>query len=36
MGDIIFLKVAPVKVVLRFGEKRKLRLRFIGPFEILE
>ncbi|KAA0053211.1 pol protein [Cucumis melo var. makuwa] len=36
MGDMVFLKVAPIKVVLRFEKKRKLSPRFIGPFEILE
>ncbi|XP_022857423.1 uncharacterized protein LOC111378458, partial [Olea europaea var. sylvestris] len=32
----IFLKVAPMKGVLRFGKKGKLRPRFIGPFDVLE
>ncbi|XP_022849863.1 uncharacterized protein LOC111371948 [Olea europaea var. sylvestris] len=36
LGDKVFLKVAPMKSVLRFGKKEKLRLRFIGPFKILE
>ncbi|XP_022854044.1 uncharacterized protein LOC111375452 [Olea europaea var. sylvestris] len=36
VGDKVFLKVAPMKGVLRFGKKGKLRRRFIGPFEILE
>ncbi|KAK6136752.1 hypothetical protein DH2020_029506 [Rehmannia glutinosa] len=31
----IFLKVAPIKGVIRFGEKGKLKPRYIGPFEIL-
>ena len=35
-GDPVFLKVAPMKGVLRFGRKGKLSLRFIGPFKILE
>ena len=35
-GDPVFLKVAPMKGVLRFGRKGKLSPRFIGPFEILE
>ena len=34
--DQIFLKVAPMKGVLRFGRKDKLSPRFIKPFEILE
>ena len=36
MGDCIFLKVAPMKGVMRFGKKGKLSPRYIGPFEILE
>ncbi|KAL0543938.1 hypothetical protein IC582_019044 [Cucumis melo] len=36
MGDMVFLKVAPVKGVLRFEKKGKLSPRFVGPFEILE
>ncbi|KAL5574279.1 hypothetical protein UlMin_023876 [Ulmus minor] len=36
VGDSIFLKVAPMKGVMRFGKKGKLSPRFIGPFEILE
>ena len=36
MGDHVFLKVALLKGVLRFGRKGKLSPRFIGPFEILE
>jgi hypothetical protein len=35
-GNKVFLKVAPMKGVTRFGKKRKLNPRFIGPFEILE
>ncbi|GJZ88338.1 putative reverse transcriptase domain-containing protein [Tanacetum coccineum] len=30
------LKVSPWKGVVRFGKKRKLAPRFVGPFEILE
>ena len=36
VGDHIFLKVVPKRGVVRFGKRRKLSLRFIGPFEILE
>ncbi|KAL4011458.1 hypothetical protein IC575_028517 [Cucumis melo] len=32
----VFLKVAPMKGVLRFERRGKLSPRFIGPFEILE
>ncbi|KAL5542751.1 hypothetical protein UlMin_010461 [Ulmus minor] len=35
-GDYVFLKVAPMKGVMRFGKKGKLSPRYIGPFEILE
>ncbi|TXG48132.1 hypothetical protein EZV62_027426 [Acer yangbiense] len=35
-GDNVFLKVAPMKGVMRFGKKGKLRPRFLGMFEILE
>ncbi|TYK29815.1 putative Retrotransposon protein, Ty3-gypsy subclass [Cucumis melo var. makuwa] len=34
--DMVFLKVAPMKGVLRFEKKGKLSPRFVGPFEILE
>ncbi|KAK6150691.1 hypothetical protein DH2020_015623 [Rehmannia glutinosa] len=34
-GEKVFLKVAPIKGVIRFGEKGKLKARYIGPFEIL-
>ncbi|KAL0556699.1 hypothetical protein IC582_005214 [Cucumis melo] len=36
MEDMVFLKVAPMKGVLRFEKKGKLSPRFVGPFEILE
>ena len=36
IGDPVFLKVTPMKDVLRFGRKGKLSPKFIGPFEILE
>ncbi|KAL0546201.1 hypothetical protein IC582_016107 [Cucumis melo] len=34
--DMVFLKVAPMKGVLRFEKKGKLSPRFVRPFEILE
>ena len=34
--DHVFLKVAPMKGVMRFGKKGKLSPRYVGPFEILE
>jgi hypothetical protein len=36
VGDHVFLRVSPIKGVLRFGKKGKLSPRFIGSFEILE
>lgn len=33
---MVFLRVAPMKRVLRFGRNGKLSPRFIEPFEILE
>ncbi|XP_070019351.1 uncharacterized protein [Nicotiana sylvestris] len=36
VGDKVFLKVSPMKGVMRFGKKGKLSPRFIGPYEILE
>ena len=34
--DMVFLKVVPMKGVMRFGKKGKLSPRFVGPFEILK
>ena len=36
VGDYVFLKVSPMKGVMRFGKKGKLAPRYIGPFKILE
>ena len=36
VGDYVFLKVSPMKGVMRFGKKKKLAPRYIGPFKILE
>ncbi|XP_030959235.1 uncharacterized protein LOC115981208 [Quercus lobata] len=36
VGDMVFLKVALMKGVMRFGKKGKLSPRFVGPFEILK
>ena len=35
VGDFVFLKVSPMKGVMRFGTKGKLAPRFIGPYEII-
>ena len=34
VGDLVFLKVSPMKGVMRFGKKGKLAPRYFGPFEI--
>ncbi|RVX04228.1 Transposon Ty3-G Gag-Pol polyprotein [Vitis vinifera] len=36
VGDHVFLKVLPMKSIMRFGRKGKLSPRFVGPFEVLE
>ena len=36
VGDQVFLRVSPMKGVMRFGKKGKLNPRYIGPYEILE
>ncbi|XP_016901428.2 uncharacterized protein LOC107991252 [Cucumis melo] len=36
VGDMVFLKVVPMRGVLRFKRKGKLSPRFVGPFEILK
>ncbi|MGD7566349.1 hypothetical protein ACQCQA_25600, partial [Ralstonia pseudosolanacearum] len=36
VGDRVFLKVSPFRGIYRFGMRGKLKLRYIGPFEILE
>ena len=33
-GDLVFLKVSPMKGAIRFGKKGKLAPRYIGPFDI--
>ncbi|WVZ52235.1 hypothetical protein U9M48_003317 [Paspalum notatum var. saurae] len=35
-GDHMYLQVSPMKGVHRFGVKRKLEPRFVGPFQIIE
>ena len=34
VGDLMFLKVSPMKGVMRFGKKGKLAPRYVRPFEI--
>ena len=35
VGDLVFLKVSPMRGVMRFGKKGKLAPRFVGPYEIV-
>jgi hypothetical protein len=34
--DRVFLKVSPMRVVMRFRKKEKLSPRFVGPFQITQ
>ena len=36
VGEFVFLKISPMKGVMRFGKKGKLSPRYIGLFEILD
>ena len=36
VGDRVFLKVSPLRNVVRFGSAGKLAPRFVGPFPIIE
>ena len=36
IGDYVYLKVSPMKGVKRFGMKKKLSPRYVGPYKILE
>ncbi|GKG05453.1 putative reverse transcriptase domain-containing protein, partial [Tanacetum coccineum] len=35
VGDKVMLKVSPWKGVVRFGKRRKLNPRYVGPFKVL-
>ena len=35
IAEKVFLRVSPMKGVMRFGKKGKLSPRFIGPFEVM-
>ena len=35
VGDWVFLKISPMKGVMRFGKKGKLSPRYIGPCKIV-
>lgn len=36
VGDMVFLKVSPLRGCMRFGWKGKLSPRYIEPLEVLE
>nr|XP_016490457.1 PREDICTED: uncharacterized protein LOC107810214 [Nicotiana tabacum] len=36
MGDWVFMKVSPMKGVMRFGKRGKLRPWYIGPYRIIQ
>ena len=36
VGDFVFLKVSPMRKLLRFGKKGKLTPRYVGPYEIIK
>ena len=36
VGDQVYLKISPMKGVMRHGKKGKLSSRYIGPYEILQ
>lgn len=35
LGDLVFLKASPIKVVISFGMEGKLSTRYIGPYSVL-
>ena len=36
VGNYVFIKISPMKKILRFGKQGKLIPRYIGPYKILE
>jgi ribosomal protein L21E len=36
VGDLVYLKVSPMKGLMRFDKKGKLSPRFVGPFKVKE
>ena len=36
VDDWVFLKVSPMKEVMRFGKKGKFSPRYVGPYKILK
>jgi ribosomal protein L21E len=35
VGDKVFIRISPMRGVMRFGKKGKLSPRYVGPFEII-
>lgn len=35
VGDIVFVKISPLRHVITFGSSRKVALRFVGPLLIM-
>lgn len=35
-GEVVFLKISPVRLVMKFENSSKLRPRYVGLFEILK
>ena len=33
IDDCVFLKVSPIKGMIRFGKKGKLNPRYVGPYK---
>jgi hypothetical protein len=36
VGDFVYLKISPIKDVRRFGAKKKLAPRYVGPYQVIE
>ena len=36
IGDSVYLKVSPMRGVMRFGRKGKLSPRYVGPFPVID
>jgi hypothetical protein len=36
VGDFVYLKISPMKGIQRFGVKKKLAPRYVGPYQIIE
>ncbi|XP_069150259.1 uncharacterized protein [Solanum lycopersicum] len=36
VGDHVYLKISPMKVVMTISRKGRLRLKYVGPYDILK